>query len=244
MILCTGNKIKTIIISNVLTRNIVYPETKMNKCIRCGTCCKKGGPSFHLEDKNLIEKGIIPSKYIYTIRKGERSYDNIKGCFFPAPSDILKIKGQKGSWTCVFLDETNNNCTIYEDRPMECKVLKCWDTREIEKIYSKNRLTRQDLISSIERLWELIVDHQERCSYDLLKFFIDSLNTDKKDESLKGILEIIKYDMNIRELVVQKAGLQSDLTEFLFGRPITDTIKIYGLNIKKEKDKYILIPFS
>jgi Fe-S-cluster containining protein len=36
----------------------------ITKCIRCGTCCKKGGPSFHLEDKMLIEKGIILSKYL------------------------------------------------------------------------------------------------------------------------------------------------------------------------------------
>jgi len=219
-------------------------ETKMKECIRCGTCCKKGGPSFHLEDKILIDKGIIPSKYIYTIRKGERSYDNVKECFLPASSDILKLKGKKGSWTCVFFDETNNDCTIYEHRPMECKVLKCWDTREIERIYAKNRLTRQDLISSVEGLWELVEGHQERCSYDMLKFFIDSLHKDKKDEALKGILEIIEYDIKIRELVVQKAGLEIDLTDFLFGRPITETIKIYGLEFKLEGGKYILIPMG
>jgi Fe-S-cluster containining protein len=217
-------------------------EIKMKGCIRCGTCCKKGGPSFHLEDKSLIEKGIIPSKYIYTIRKGERSYDNVKECFLPASSDILKLKGQKGSWTCVFFDETNNNCTIYKHRPVECKILKCWDTREIERIYSKNRLTRQDLISTVEGLWDLVEGHQKRCSYDMLQFFIDSLHKGKKDEALKGILEIIEYDNKIRNLVVQKAGLDPDLTDFLFGRPVTETIKIYGLKVKKEEGKYILIP--
>jgi len=216
----------------------------MKECKQCGTCCKKGGPSFHLEDKYLIDKGIIPSKYIYTIRKGERSYDNVKECFFPASSDILKLKGQKGSWTCVFFSEINHRCKIYEHRPMECKVLKCWDTREIENIYAKNRLTRQDLISSVEGLWELVEGHQERCSYDMLQFFIDSLHKGKKDEALKGILEIIEYDINIRELVVQKAGLETDLTDFLFGRPITETIKIYGLKINKIKDKYTIIPLG
>jgi Fe-S-cluster containining protein len=219
-------------------------KTKPKECIRCGTCCIKGGPSFHLEDKFLIDKGIIPSKYIYTIRKGERSYDNVKECFFPASSDILKLKGQKDSWTCIFFNEITNHCKIYEHRPMECKILKCWDTREIEKNYAKNRLTRQDLISSVEGLWELVEGHQERCSYDMLQFFIDSLNKGKKDEALKGILEIIEYDIQIRELVVQKAGLETDLTDFLFGRPITETIKIYGLKIKKKEDKYILIPIG
>ena len=78
----------------------------------------------------------------------------------------------------------------------------------------------------------------------MLKFFIDSLNKGKKDEALKGILEIIEYDIKIRELVVQKAGLEADLTDFLFGRPITETIKIYGLKIKEKEGKYILIPMS
>jgi Fe-S-cluster containining protein len=217
-------------------------KTNPKECIRCGICCKKGGPSFHLEDKPLIENGIIPSKNIYTIRKGERSYDNVKECFLPASSDILKLKGQKGSWMCVCFNETDHYCTIYEHRPMECKVLKCWDTGEIERIYSKNRLTRQDLISTVEGLWELVEGHQERCSYDMLNFFIDSLHKGNKDEALKGILELIEYDTKIRELVVQEAGLDPDLTDFLFGRPITETIKIYGLKIKKEGERYILSP--
>jgi Fe-S-cluster containining protein len=218
------------------------PDTTTIECRRCGTCCQKGGPSFHLEDKVLVEKGIILSKHLYTIRKGELSFDNVKGCILPASTDIIKIKGHKGSWTCVFFDEKNTECTIYDTRPMECRVLKCWDTREIEKIYAKNRLTRKDLISSIEGLWNLVESHQKQCAYDMLTLFVDALNTDKKDEALKGILEIIEYDIKIRELVVRKAGLESDLTDFLFGRPITETIKMYGVKIEKDGDKYLLVP--
>jgi Fe-S-cluster containining protein len=213
-------------------------------CRRCGTCCRKGGPSFHLEDKMLIERGIIPSKYIFTIRKGERCYDNIKECFSPASSDILKLKGIKGSWTCVFFDEKEMGCTIYAHRPLECRILKCWDPGEIHRQYAKNRLTRKDLISSIEGLWELVQMHQERCSYDMLKIFIDALDKDNRHEALEGILNIIEYDKNIRDLAVQKAGLDPDLTDFLFGRPITETIKIYGVKLLEKEGKYILAPMS
>lgn len=216
----------------------------MTECKRCGTCCKKGGPSFHLEDKPLLEKGIILSKFLYTIRKGERSYDNVKGRFLPAPSDILKIKGQKGSLVCVFFDEDHHACTIYDHRPLECRVLNCWDTQDIERIYAQNRLTRKDLISTIEGLWDLVKGHQEQCSYEMLKLFIDALNTEKKDDALKGILEIIEYDIKIRELVVENAGLEAELTDFLFGRPITETIRIYGLKIKKDNHTYRLIPVN
>ena len=216
----------------------------ITECIRCGTCCKKGGPSFHLEDKVLIEKGIILSKYLYTIREGELCYDNIKESILPAASDIIKIKGQKDSVTCIFFNEKENECTIYDNRPVECRALKCWDTREIENIYSKNRLTRKDLTSTIEGLWDLVEDHQRRCSYETLKFFIDALNKDKKDEALKGIFDIIEYDAQIRELVVQKGYLDPEMTDFIFGRPITETIRMYGFKIIKQDDNYRLIPIS
>ena len=71
------------------------PGTPLANCIRCGTCCKKGGPSFHQADKHLIEKGLIHSKYLYTLRKGELAYDNVKECLMPVNSDIVKIKGKK-----------------------------------------------------------------------------------------------------------------------------------------------------
>jgi len=216
----------------------------ITQCIRCGTCCKKGGPSFHLEDKILIEKGIISSKYLYTIREGELFYDNIKESILPAASDIIKIKGQKKSWTCIFFNEKENECTIYDNRPLECRALKCWDTREIEEIYSKNRLTRKDLISAIEGLWDLVEDHQKRCSYEKLNLFINILKKDKKNEALKGTLDIIEYDAQIRELVVQKGGLDPEMTDFIFGRPITETIRMYGFKIKKQNDNYRLIPIS
>jgi Fe-S-cluster containining protein len=216
-------------------------KTNTTTCRRCGACCKKGGPTFHIEDKMLIEKGTIPLKYIYTIREGERCYDNIKECFLPASSDIIKIKGQKNSRTCVFFNEIKG-CTIYEDRPMECRLLKCWDTGEIKRIYAKNRLTRKDLISSIEGLWELVEGHQERCSYSVLQFSIDALHKDNRREALEGILNIIEYDKKIRSLATKKADLDPELTDFLFGCPITETIKIYGIKIKEKQGKYILVP--
>jgi Fe-S-cluster containining protein len=192
----------------------------------------------------LIEKGIILSKYLYTIREHELCYDNVKDSILPAASDIIKIKAQKDSLACIFFNEKKNECMVYDNRPLECRALKCWDTREIEKIYSKNRLTRKDLLSNVEGLWGLVEDHQKRCSYEALTLFIDILKKEKKDKALKGILDIIEYDAQIRELVVQKGGLDPEMTDFIFGRAITETIRIYGFKIKKQDDNYRLIPVS
>jgi Fe-S-cluster containining protein len=205
----------------------IKKNTRHTECIRCGTCCKKGGPSFHLADKHLIDKGLILSKYLFTIRKGELIYDNVREELLPLSSELIKIKGKKDSRTCIFFNESEKKCEIYKNRPVECKALKCWDTREIERIYSKNRLTRKDLFIDIDGLWELVEDHQSRCSYEKIKTILQKQET-SKNAIQKEILEIIRYDNQIRHLVVKKGGMDSGILDFLFGRSLTGTIKPFG----------------
>jgi Fe-S-cluster containining protein len=211
-----------------------------NTCLRCGTCCEKGGPCLHIEDRLLIEKGGIPSKYLYTLRQGEQAYDNVKGCLVPVESDIIKIKGQKGSWTCVFFDDRKKECTIYNDRPVECRALKCWDTGELEEIYARNRMTRKDLVSEVKGLWDLIEDHQARCGYEKIKTVIKDLDGPKKDRARKELLEIIQFDAEIRKLVVERGGLDPAMLDFIFGRPLTETLPGYGIKIRQEGKKTII----
>ncbi len=204
-------------------------EESVSECRRCGTCCKKGGPSFHQEDKALIEKGVIHSKYLYTIRKGEIAYDNVKQCLDPVSSDLIKIKGKGESWTCIFLDEKQNECTIYEDRPIECRALKCWDTKALEDLYNRKRLKREDLIADIEGLWGLIKDHQERCNYKTIQKLVKEINSGRGVEARQKLAEIIQFDTEIRKLVVSRGGLDLDMLDFLFGRPLKQTLKNFGL---------------
>ncbi|MBW1822375.1 MAG: YkgJ family cysteine cluster protein [Deltaproteobacteria bacterium] len=207
----------------------IKQNVRITECIRCGTCCKKGGPSFHFADKHLIDKGIILSKYLFTIRKGELAYDNVRQELLPLSSELIKLKGKNDSSTCIFFNEGEKKCEIYKNRPVECKALKCWDTREIEKIYSKNRLTRKDLLFDVEGLWELVNDHQSRCSYEKIKKMLQKQD-DSNNDIQKEILEIIRYDTQIRHLVVEKGGMDSEILDFLFGRPLTLTIKSFGFN--------------
>ena len=205
----------------------IKQNASITECIRCGTCCEKGWPSFHLADKDLIDKGIILTKYLFTIRKGELAYDNVRQELLPLSSELIKIKGKNNSSTCIFFNESEKRCQIYKNRPVECKALKCWDTREIEKIYSKNRLTRKDLLFDVEGLWELIKDHQSRCSYEKIKKILQKQDH-SKNAIQKEILEIIRYDTQIRHLVVEKGGMDSEILDFLFGRPLKVTIKSFG----------------
>ena len=205
-------------------------DSETTECRRCGTCCKKGGPSLHVEDMHLVKKGIIPLKNLFTIRAGEPANDNIKGSIQPAATDIIKIKGQGNSLVCKFFDYKKSICKIYESRPVECRVLKCWNTSEIERIYSKNRLIRKDLIANIDGLWDLVEDHQKQCSYEIIKSFISTHNRDKKTDSIKSVIEIINYDKQIRQLIIERGGLDTGILNFLFGRPLTETIRMFGFD--------------
>ena len=207
------------------------PEKPISECQRCGTCCKKGGPAFHHADRRLIDEGVIHSKYLFTIREGELAFDNVRQCLEPVHTDIIKIKRKKDSLTCIFFDERPNACTIYENRPLECRALKCWDTKALEDLYARMRLTRKDLISEIEGLWSLIKDHQERCNYQTIQRLAIAIKSKRDEDARKKLVEIIQFDTEIRKLVVSNAGLETEILDFLFGRPLMETLKNFGLKL-------------
>jgi len=171
----------------------------------------------------LIDSGLIPAKHLYTLRKGEIVSDSIHGCLLTLESEMIKIKGQNRAWTCVYFDKSGSACRIYEHRPLECRILKCWDTRNIEAVYSQNRLTRKDLLSGIPALWSLIEDHDLRCNLVTLRKLLDLKSGDAA--ATKTVQEMIEYDRSIRMLVVEKAGVESDMLEFIFGRPLSEAIR-------------------
>lgn len=209
-------------------------EKEKTGCQRCGKCCEKGGPAFHTEDRFLIETGVIPLKYLFIIRKGAPANDNVKGGIVQAVSDIIKIKGEKGAWSCIFFDKKTKTCTIYTDRPLECRTLECWNPKNLEIIYEKNRLTRKDLLSGIEGLWELVQDHSRQCSFKIINQLLEDIRKNRTPESLEKIRFIISYDDQIRKLTIEKAKLDPDLLDFVFGIPLSE--------ILFKLDKTILLP--
>jgi Fe-S-cluster containining protein len=71
----------------------------------------------HIEDRDLVMQGVIHTRHLYTIRKGEFARDPVRGDLIRVESDIIKIKGSGASWACRFLDEGANACRIYAHRP-------------------------------------------------------------------------------------------------------------------------------
>lgn len=214
----------------------------MDHCQRCGTCCRKGGPAIHREDKPLLENGHIPLGTLFTIRKYEPAYDNVQGHIFPAPSDIIRVKSRDSSTVCVFFNHNNNSCKIYEKRPLECRTLKCWDTFGIEQIYNKERLSREDLLKNIHHLHDLIDYHQNRCDYRQIRKLINQLNQGGNQIATDTIREILAFDEHFRSLILEKGLCEFDIMDFLLGRPLLKTFPSLGLKVIRKKDGYRLMP--
>ncbi len=195
-------------------------KNRIDRCERCGTCCKKGGPALHTEDKSLIVNGCIPLKNLFTIREGEPAFDNIKNRLSPAESDIIKIAAKPLSSECIFYNSALKGCDIYKTRPLECRVLFCKNTKEIIDIYNKNRLTRKDILENTKTLWELVNDHQQKCSYEKLNNLSFIYKNRNSDEIKKEINEIVAYDHHLRDVLIEKSSTYSDLINFLFGKPL------------------------
>jgi Fe-S-cluster containining protein len=196
-------------------------------CRRCGTCCRKGGAAFHLADRPLIEKGTIALRHLFTIRKGERVSDPIRGAVLPVDAELIKLKGGRNTWICTFFDEQDVSCRIYTDRPLECRLLKCWDTAELEEIYARDRLTRRHLLEGVAGLWELVTEHEARCSYAKLGELMAQFKSGRQKKTENAVAEIVAYDRHLRRLAVEKGRIDSEILDFLFGRPLHKTLKMF-----------------
>ena len=127
----------------------------------------------------------------------------------------------------------DTSCSIYAHRPLECRLLKCWDTRDIEVVYEKDRLTRRDILAGIEGLWELVAGHEKQCGHDVINRALQDSDGVFKKQAQELIANAIQYDRAIRQLVLENGNVTPDMIDFLFGRPLTVTLRSAGIDTDK-----------
>jgi Fe-S-cluster containining protein len=217
------------------------PTMKVHdQCIRCGECCLKSSPTLLKTDLPLVKKKRIKHNEIYTLRRGELVTDNINGETVIAGTELIKVAEKnwiKGG--CIFYSEPDKSCSIYTHRPSQCVALKCWDTKEFMNVYKNPKLEREDFIED-GVLLGLIEEHEKRCSYSLIEGYIKKIQ-EHGETALERILNIIKFDYQIRPFVSQKLGLSLNRMNLYFGRPLTVTITMFGLQVIREADGSFLL---
>jgi len=219
------------------------PGQHRTHCIRCGTCCMKGGPTLHEDDTTLFEEGILKKNNLYTLRKGEVVRNTDDG-LMALEQEMIKIKGRGEAWTCMFYDDDLKECTIYDQRPIECRALKCWDLRNLNEVMAKPRLQRKHLINPDDGILKIIGAHEQRCSYEILEQSVQGLRGPAAEKAVEKILDLLHYDECTRLFLLEKSNLDPNAMDFFFGRPLTTTIRMFGLCVKKQGDTLLLTPME
>ena len=222
----------------VLHKKVSQDTSKRKECIRCGTCCEKGGPVLHQEDKKILRAGHIGHKHLVTIRKGELARNPVNDLLEPVHQELIKVRGRGDDWTCCFYDEKASSCSVYEHRFLECRLLKCWDTSRLLSVLGKDTIVRADIINPGDPILEVIKTHERECSYNEIENSIDNILREKdKSKNIEKLTQYVNKDLSIRQYALSELELNKDFELFIFGRPLFKILNDRGLPFQTVQDK-------
>ena len=214
-------------------------EPERTHCIRCGECCLATGPSLQKSDLPLFFNHVLDGTHLYTIRKDELVRDNITDELTFTDQEIIKLRDRKTGKGCILYDEGEKACTIYADRPRQCRAFACWDDSEFKQVFSGPKADREDIIKD-PSLLRLISAHESACNYETISRHIKQIQQ-QGETAVQKVLKILQYDQEVRRLTHEKLAIDPREMDLLYGRPLTETIHMFGLTVKQEADGSFLL---
>ncbi|MEW6571658.1 MAG: YkgJ family cysteine cluster protein [Nitrospirota bacterium] len=203
-----------------------------SSCIRCGTCCLKGGPVLHYEDVKILLDGYAGHQHLMTLRKGELAMNPVTGGIESLKKEIVKVIGRGEGWSCFFYDEMKASCAIYENRFMECRLLKCWDPSDLMAIMGRNTIVRTDIINRGDPVLQLIEAHEDECSFEKIERLLARLSLKGANAGIsRKLSDIVKRDLEIRRYATSGLGMKKEFELFIFGRSVHDILKRRGFSV-------------
>jgi hypothetical protein len=86
----------------------------------------------------------------------------------------------------------------------------------------------------------MLEEHERRCSYSVLEKRVKQIESEG-EKAVRKILDLLRFDFHLRPFISEKLGLSSEEMDFLFGRPLSDTITMFGLKVVREPDGSFLL---
>jgi Fe-S-cluster containining protein len=202
-------------------------------CVRCGECCRRGSPNLYDQDRPALMQGKIRIRDLMTLRTGEIAFSNRDQKMVKLARERIKLKEAAGGNTCIYLGPGGDACLIYDDRPFQCRILECWDPARFNTLGQNTPLSRLDLLGDKGPLADLVRNHEEKCAID---DFIQALvQAESKDAAGRDkAIDMILYDIHVREFAQEKAGLPKEEMEFFFGRPLFEICNAFGWEVRPD----------
>ena len=214
--------------------NLPEPKTTKNAqqtiCKQCGICCIKGGAALHSSDISFLRKKLIPRQDLITLRKGEFAHNPVTNKVQATTTEIVKLRGTAGEWTCCYYDPETCGCTIYENRPLACRTLKCWDPEDSLALVESDLLLRMDILEGEKALQELVAQYEKTCP--LPDFNAIALDVRRQPDKCIAELEVqVNADIEFRDRAVEDSTTVLEEELFLFGRPLFQLLQPFGFAV-------------
>jgi Fe-S-cluster containining protein len=94
-----------------------YAEGLKFQCTGCGDCCT-GAPGYVWV--NQAEIDALAARLGLPVAEFERKYVREVG--------VRRTLKERKNYDCVFLDGETRKCTVYEDRPRQCRTWPWWNS--------------------------------------------------------------------------------------------------------------------
>ncbi len=210
-------------------------RTILPACFQCGECCREGSPTLHMEDLVLLQSGKIPWDQLVTLRKGEPALSPFDGRPFVLPEDRIKVREKEGLRECVFLISETDRCSIYVDRPLQCRAQACWDPIPARDTAELPFLLREHIFQGVDLLLEIITEHETRCGFAVLSDAFEELSR-SNGGNVQEVLRLLSYEEHFRQFVMDKFKIPAQNMELLFGRSFARMTTLFGFRVAEEPD--------
>jgi Fe-S-cluster containining protein len=204
-------------------------------CVQCSECCRKGSPTLQLEDLDLLTQGKIPWDQLICIRRGEPVRSPSRDDLSFLLDERIKIREKPESLECVFLNGDSGLCSIYVDRPVQCRAQACWDPSQARELMGQPYLTRRDIFQDVEMLLDLLAEHDKRCAFQKLQAAFERLGQTQGEE-VEEVLQLLAYEDHFRHFFMEQFKIPENTADLVFGRSFAELVPVFGFRIQEEPD--------
>ena len=217
-------------------------DRTLPECVQCGECCTMGSPTLVSGDLVHLQDDKIPWNQLIALRMGEPAHSPYTGETIYLEEERIKIREKPGTQECVFYESDTFLCTIYDNRPAQCRSQECWDPRPGLNLASAPLLNRRELFGDIDTLRTLIDEHDEKCSFRKIESAFEKLK-ETGGENIDEVIEILGYEEHFRTFIADNLKIPADTLDLIFGKSLVDFVELFGFQVENGPDgKRTLIP--
>ena len=200
-------------------------------CLQCGTCCRTSSPTLYAEDLARIGGSGIPPNRLYTLRSGELAWSPRLNRLQRLDRELIKL-AEDANRACIFLKGAG--CRIYEQRPLQCRHLQCWDARHAGGLAGHKRLNRRDIFKDDQTALALIDEYEHKLPADRASRALQDCARGGPDSEA---LQMLELDHRLRWGISRRYGYAPDILPLLLGRPLSEWLVSFGLELVLDEDQ-------